>query len=133
MRISSHFRREHHVYTVEACDRSSFRVPELCRVMKSVQIPFGYSRYLADDEFGVGLTWKTVLGGFLANSFVVSALCNKLFKFGLCVAAAATLLLIMKMYRTNRVEKQLDSGKLCLVDRMSDVVQICSTKLADDM
>ncbi|CAL1401654.1 unnamed protein product [Linum trigynum] len=63
MRISSHFRREHHVYTVEACDRSSFRVSELCRVMKSVQIPFGYSRYLADDEFGVVLTWKTVLGG----------------------------------------------------------------------
>ncbi|CAI0525320.1 unnamed protein product [Linum tenue] len=55
--------RERHVHTVEAGERSSFRVPELCRVVKSVRIPFGYSRYLADDEFGLGLTWKTALGG----------------------------------------------------------------------
>ncbi|CAL1375918.1 unnamed protein product [Linum trigynum] len=103
--------REHHVYTVEAGERSSFEVlPEFCRVVKSVRIPFGYSPYLADDEFGLGLTWETecaeeVSKGFLANSLVGSALCDKLLKLGILCLVAVTLLLSLKMYHTNREEK----------------------------
>ncbi|CAI0413057.1 unnamed protein product [Linum tenue] len=104
--------KEHHVYTVEAGERSSFEVlPEFCRVVKSVKIPFGYSPYLADDEFGLGLTWETECGeemskGFLANNLVGSALCDKLLKLGLCLVAVA-LLLSLKMYHTNRGEEML--------------------------
>lgn len=47
----------YHVYTVEP----TFAVPNSCRVVKTVPIPFEYSPYLADNSFGLGLTWN-ILG-----------------------------------------------------------------------
>ncbi|KAB5564127.1 hypothetical protein DKX38_004181 [Salix brachista] len=44
----------HHVYTVE----SSLPVPDSCRALKTIPIPFPYSPYLADNSFGLGLTWS---------------------------------------------------------------------------
>ncbi|MBA0609672.1 hypothetical protein Godav_021686, partial [Gossypium davidsonii] len=44
----------HHVYTVEP----SVKVPDSCRAIKTVEIPFGYSSYLSDNSFGLGLTWE---------------------------------------------------------------------------
>ncbi|PNT54713.1 hypothetical protein POPTR_001G154500v4 [Populus trichocarpa] len=43
-----------HVYTVE----SSFHMPFSCRQLKTIPIPFSYSPYLADNSFGLGLTWS---------------------------------------------------------------------------
>ncbi|KAK6251076.1 hypothetical protein SCA6_005081 [Theobroma cacao] len=44
---------QHHVYTVE----SPVPVPDSCRTIKTVAIPFAYSSYLSDSSFGLGLTW----------------------------------------------------------------------------
>ncbi|CAK7356319.1 unnamed protein product [Dovyalis caffra] len=44
----------HHVYTVE----SSLPTPVSCRPLKTIPIPFSYSSYLADNSFGLGLTWS---------------------------------------------------------------------------
>lgn len=44
----------HHVYTVE----STLAVPVSCRPVKTMAIPFSYSPYLADNSFGLGLTWS---------------------------------------------------------------------------
>ncbi|KAG8495908.1 hypothetical protein CXB51_009499 [Gossypium anomalum] len=44
----------HHVYTV----KPSVKVPDSCRAIKTVEIPFGYSSYLSDNSFGLGLTWE---------------------------------------------------------------------------
>ncbi|RXH97211.1 hypothetical protein DVH24_035879 [Malus domestica] len=46
----------YHVYTVEP----SMAVPNFCRVVKTVPIPFEYSPYLSDNSFGLGLTWGSV-------------------------------------------------------------------------
>lgn len=35
-------------------------VPNFCRVVKTVPIPFEYSPYLSDNSFGLGLTWGSV-------------------------------------------------------------------------
>ncbi|KAF7127854.1 hypothetical protein RHSIM_Rhsim11G0041200 [Rhododendron simsii] len=44
---------EYHVYVV-----ASFEVvPDSCKPVKTVAIPFSYSPYLADDSFGLGITW----------------------------------------------------------------------------
>lgn len=48
----------HHVYTVEP----SLAFPFSCRAIKTIAIPFGYSSYLSDNSFGLGLTW-----GFLGR------------------------------------------------------------------
>ena len=48
----------YHVYTVEP----SLSVPDSCRVVKTIPIAFGYSPYLSDSSFGLGLTW-----GFLGQ------------------------------------------------------------------
>uniref|UniRef100_A0A2P2MYJ9 RING-type E3 ubiquitin transferase n=1 Tax=Rhizophora mucronata TaxID=61149 RepID=A0A2P2MYJ9_RHIMU len=45
---------KHHVYTLE----SSLAVPVSCGVVKTVAIPFAYSPYIADNSFGLGLTWS---------------------------------------------------------------------------
>lgn len=42
------------VYTV----KPSVEVPLYCRVMKTIAIPFAYSPYVADNSFGLGLTWE---------------------------------------------------------------------------
>ncbi|KAM5573022.1 RING-H2 finger protein ATL22-like [Rosa sericea] len=44
----------YHVYTV----KPTFAVPNSCRVVKTVPIPFEYSPYLGDNSFGLGLTWN---------------------------------------------------------------------------
>ncbi|KAF5477479.1 hypothetical protein F2P56_004116 [Juglans regia] len=48
----------HHVYTVEP----SLSLPDSCRPVKTVAIPFLYSPYLSDNSFGLGLSWD--LPGF---------------------------------------------------------------------
>ncbi|PON64567.1 hypothetical protein PanWU01x14_122790 [Parasponia andersonii] len=48
----------HYVYTVEP----SMAVPKFCTKVKTIAIPFGYSPYLADNSFGLSLTWS-FLGG----------------------------------------------------------------------
>ncbi|OMO52593.1 Protein kinase C-like, phorbol ester/diacylglycerol binding protein [Corchorus olitorius] len=45
---------QHHVYTIE----SSAAMPDSCRPIKTVAIPFAYSSYLSDNSFGLGLTWE---------------------------------------------------------------------------
>lgn len=63
--LSGHGR---HVYTVEP----HTEVPVSCEAIKTVGIPFGYSPYLDDDSFGLGLTWddkssvlRRGVGGFV--------------------------------------------------------------------
>lgn len=43
----------YHVYTVEP----SVDIPDSCRKIATVPIPFAYSPFLADNSFGLGLTW----------------------------------------------------------------------------
>lgn len=43
----------HHIYTVEP----SLALPNSCSPVKTVAIPFQYSPYLADNSFGLGLSW----------------------------------------------------------------------------
>jgi hypothetical protein len=44
---------KYHVYTVEP----SLAIPNSCRPVKTVAIPFQYSPYLSDNSFGLGLSW----------------------------------------------------------------------------
>lgn len=44
----------YHVYT----GKPTVAVPISCRVVKTVPIPFEYNPYLADNSFGLGLTWN---------------------------------------------------------------------------
>lgn len=48
----------HHVYTVE----TSLGLPDSCRRVKSVAIPFQYSPYISDNSFGLGLSWDNLPG-----------------------------------------------------------------------
>ncbi|KAM1800616.1 hypothetical protein ACFX11_032316 [Malus domestica] len=43
----------YHVYTVEP----SLSVPDSCKVVRTITVPFRYSPYLSDSSFGLGLTW----------------------------------------------------------------------------
>ncbi|CAN1333761.1 Putative RING-H2 finger protein ATL21A [Linum perenne] len=108
-----------HVYTVEKSSSRVMMPRQICRVVKTVAIPFGYSPYLADDGFGLGLIW-TVDDGQMGNGLLSKGLstnncigrvmlCNKWVKVALCLAAAA-LLVIIKMYycHTAELERQLD-------------------------
>ncbi|XP_030500428.2 uncharacterized protein LOC115715891 [Cannabis sativa] len=49
----------HFVYTVEPSAMAA--IPSFCKPIKTVAIPFAYSPYLADNSFGLSLTW-----GFLS-------------------------------------------------------------------
>lgn len=49
----------HHVYTVEP----SLALPNSCRKVKTVAIPFQYSPYVSDNSFGLGLSWDDGLPG----------------------------------------------------------------------
>ena len=54
---------DHFVYTVEP----SMEVPSFCKAIRTKAIPFEYSPYLADNSFGLGLTWGSLQvenGGF---------------------------------------------------------------------
>ncbi|KAB2622743.1 hypothetical protein D8674_024925 [Pyrus ussuriensis x Pyrus communis] len=43
----------YHVYTVEP----SLSVPDSCKVVRTITVPFRYSPYLSESSFGLGLTW----------------------------------------------------------------------------
>lgn len=45
----------YHVYVVPP----SFSTPVSCRLITSVEIPFGYSPYISDASFGLSLTWSS--------------------------------------------------------------------------
>lgn len=49
-------------YSVYVVD-PGLEVPVFCKALKTVGIPFGYSDYLDDDSFGLGLTWDLDCGG----------------------------------------------------------------------
>ncbi|XP_073283541.1 uncharacterized protein [Primulina huaijiensis] len=53
--LSTDSTHDNYVYTVEL----SFPVPVYCKTMKIVGIPFSYSPYLSDNNFGLGLTWDS--------------------------------------------------------------------------
>ncbi|XP_071742433.1 putative RING-H2 finger protein ATL21A [Rutidosis leptorrhynchoides] len=46
---------KHHVYVED----SSLNVPNSCKTVKTVSIPFAYSSYVSDDSFGLDLTWDS--------------------------------------------------------------------------
>ncbi|PIN06413.1 hypothetical protein CDL12_21033 [Handroanthus impetiginosus] len=48
---------DHHVYVVA----SSFRLPGSCSFVKTVAVPFSYSRYLSESSFGLAFTWNSGL------------------------------------------------------------------------
>ncbi|CAN0842485.1 RING-H2 finger protein ATL22 [Linum grandiflorum] len=106
-----------HVYTLKkgSDDHGRFDGLRLCKEMKTVAIPFGYSPYLADDGFGLGLIWtvdngggEIVGNGLLSKGLSTNNCRNKWLKVALCIVLAA-LLAGIKMYcHTNRVEQQLE-------------------------
>lgn len=63
----------HHVYTVDP----SMAVPSSCKAVKTVEIPFGYSSYLSDNSFGLGLTWGFLGGQDCESQGCKSALQSK--------------------------------------------------------
>ncbi|KAJ4848653.1 hypothetical protein Tsubulata_023504 [Turnera subulata] len=115
----------HHVYTVE----TSMEVPGSCRAVRTVAIPFAYSPYLADNSFGLGLSWNLpehedceARGGCnwflsktgleteqhlnLAEGFSIKSVIRNLYlKVLLCVLAVAALI-SMQMYHSKKMNKQ---------------------------
>ncbi|XP_022737697.1 RING-H2 finger protein ATL22-like [Durio zibethinus] len=95
---------QHHVYTVE----SPVRVPDSCRIIKTVAIPFAYSSYLSDSSFGLGLTWE--LPEPVDSSFHSKAgwshLAQKkvLMIGGIVLLAAAAVLMSVKILRAKIVD-----------------------------
>ncbi|XWS49693.1 hypothetical protein CRYUN_Cryun12cG0025100 [Craigia yunnanensis] len=91
---------QHHVYTVE----SPVPVPDSCRPIKTVAIPFAYSSYLSDSSFGLGLTWELPErddSGFQSKTGWFQSAQKKVLMIGiggmLLLAAAAVLMISMKM------------------------------------
>ncbi|KAJ9173342.1 hypothetical protein P3X46_016492 [Hevea brasiliensis] len=126
----------HHVYTVE----SSLVLPESCRPVKTVAIPFSYSPYLADNSFGLGLTWsspgsdedceakggqcKLQTGysttkpekGFPIKYLNLGDISSKFLMVLLCILAVV-LLISIKMYHSKKVDMQLENENLLEVLR----------------
>ncbi|KAE8678017.1 Cysteine/Histidine-rich C1 domain family protein [Hibiscus syriacus] len=99
---------EHHVYTVKS---SYVEVPDSCRTIKTVAIPFAYSSYLSDSSFGLGLTWG--LPGphdfgfqFKRTRFHLALNSVPLIAGLILLAAAATMLKKMKILSSKDKENQ---------------------------
>ncbi|OMO59586.1 hypothetical protein CCACVL1_24744 [Corchorus capsularis] len=90
---------QHHVYTVE----SPASVPDYCRAIKTVAIPFAYSSYLSDNSFGLGLTWEELPerdhSGFRSKTVLIIV--------GMVLIAAA-MLISMKILYSKRLDSQGD-------------------------
>lgn len=96
-------------------------VPESCKPIKTVDIPFKYSPYLADNSFGLRLTWgfledqdcdgkegpcglRVQNGGFRMGLVQVLSV-------GVFVFAVAFAFLVIKMiYRSRKPVCQMESG-----------------------
>ncbi|XP_022718606.1 RING-H2 finger protein ATL22-like [Durio zibethinus] len=90
---------QHHVYTIE----SPVPVPDSCRPIKTVAIPFAYSSYLSDSSFGLGLTWKLPEredSGSQPKTGWLDSAQKKVLVAGMVVLAAAAMLISMKILYT---------------------------------
>ncbi|XP_050229695.1 RING-H2 finger protein ATL22-like [Mercurialis annua] len=105
-----------HVYTV---DPSSV-VPDSCVTVKTVAIPFSFSPYLADNSFGLGLTWslpeyqETQIQDFSIKNVING---DKFLKIVLCILAV-TLLVSIKKNQSKKVNiefqnRNLKEGLVC--------------------
>ncbi|GMI63968.1 hypothetical protein HRI_000066100 [Hibiscus trionum] len=101
---------QHHVYTVE----SYAEVPDSCRPIKTVTIPFAYSSYLSDGSFGLGLTWELPKGDDFGFQFKRSWFhlapetvpMNMIVGLVLLAAAAAMLKKVKILYTTIMVSNE---------------------------
>jgi hypothetical protein len=62
----------YHVYTVEP----SMALPDSCRRVKTVAIPFQYSPYVSDNTFGLGLSWDVRPAGSEDSGFKYKTGCS---------------------------------------------------------
>ncbi|KDP39914.1 hypothetical protein JCGZ_03445 [Jatropha curcas] len=104
---------KHHVYTVD----SSFSVPVSCRVVKTVAVPFAYSPFLADNSFGLGLTWSLPgddYKGFSIKKSILGDIYGQLLQILLCILAAMVLVGI-KIYHSKKQNTQIDDESLLVL------------------
>ncbi|KAK7831248.1 ring-h2 finger protein atl22 [Quercus suber] len=122
---------KYHVYTVEP----SLAIPNSCRPVKTVAIPFQYSPYLADNSFGLGLSWdlpgsedceangghcglKDKTGCFnLAHDIVFSI---GIFIFAMVVATVT----IIRIYHSKKIHCQDEEKYSAVVEKLGDYNQI---------
>ncbi|BFG31335.1 hypothetical protein CerSpe_176090 [Prunus speciosa] len=114
---------DYHVYTVPPF----LAVPNSCRVVKTVPIPLGYSPYLSDNSFGLGLTWGSVGDGQEeTESFTmapVKAICIIL------IFAAAVLRKLKRQQHFIEGEDQVQVEKLSGDYKLLKVETCCNSDL----
>lgn len=95
---------QHHVYTVE----SSLDVPDCCRLVKTIAIPFSYSPYLSDNSFGLGLTWDSPSEDSKEKTEQVrwfETALGKVLTISIIIVVMATLV-SMEIYRSKKLDGQ---------------------------
>ncbi|KAK8691058.1 hypothetical protein V6N13_074579 [Hibiscus sabdariffa] len=101
----------HHVYTVE----SYAEVPDSCSPIKTVAIPFAYSSYLSDANFGLRLTWDFPQPDHFGFQFKVtwssSAPKRVPMIVGVVLLAAAALVVKMKILYIPKLVSNEDKKK----------------------
>ncbi|KAK4557777.1 hypothetical protein RGQ29_007513 [Quercus rubra] len=122
---------KYHVYTVEP----SLAIPNSCRPVKTVAIPFQYSPYLADNSFGLGLSWdlpgsedceangghcglKDKTGCFNLSHDIVFSI--GIFIFAMVVATVT----IIRIYHSKKIHCQDEEKYSTVVEKLEDYNQI---------
>ncbi|EEF30919.1 putative RING-H2 finger protein ATL21A [Ricinus communis] len=115
---------KHHVYTVES---SLPVIPVSCIPIKTVAIPFSFSPYLADNSFGLGLTWSLpqyedseIPDSSIKNS-IIGDVSAEFLKVLLCILAVA-MLVIIKMYQAKTLDVQIEN------ENLNEVLTYCKTQ-----
>ncbi|KAL3598668.1 hypothetical protein D5086_006586 [Populus alba] len=127
----------HHVYTVE----SSLPIPVSCRPLKAIPIPFSYSPYLADNSFGLGLTWSlpgrkdfeeqvgscvfqskagsqsgcpniTLDKGFSIAHVLSGEAVSMILNILLCIFVVTTMMISIKICNSKKVDEQTENENL---------------------
>lgn len=117
--------------------KPSLETPVACKPVKTVAIPFAYSPYLADNGFGLGLTWSlppcedcedrggqskteleterlNIAQGFSMKRVILGEIRKLWFEVVFCVLAVTTLISI-QMYHSKERVKQTGGRNLLLV------------------
>ncbi|GMY29952.1 RING-H2 finger protein ATL22-like [Fagus crenata] len=117
---------KYHVYTVEP----SLAIPNSCRPVKTVAIPFQYSPYLSDNSFGLGLSWDMpdceAKGGHCGLNFKDKTECFNLsydivLSIGIFIfAMAVATVIIIRIYNSKKIHCQDEEKYRTDVEKLGD-------------
>ncbi|KAM7525508.1 hypothetical protein LguiA_015410 [Lonicera macranthoides] len=99
------------VYVVDP----GLEVPVFCKALKTVGIPFGYSDYLDDDSFGLGLTWDLDCGHACFSKFGAPTCFNGAHKtvlwISILIFMVAMVMISAKTYCSKKMDMMNETKK----------------------